>query len=336
MSNLIVRGRYMIAPEAGAKAKAHTRVTNFAKKLEDSYNLTLWGKRMVLAGAAQRPDIVASTLAAGDDRDALNALCETAMDAAKANVRREMGTALHSLCEQADQGLTVNMPSPYREDIDAYVSCMKAIGAKVIRMEEVVVVPHLNVAGRFDRLVEIDGTTYVLDIKTGQRLDYSWQSIAIQLAIYASAATIYDPEAQAHEPMPEVDQSRGIVIHLAAGEAKAIAYWVDLEVGRRGIDLTKLVLGCRSTKSIAQQFEQPADERSWVVDRVATIVAAGHGGDLVAAWPDDLPTLRASDAHTTAQLDEIAQLCTVVEAKHRMAFPVDRISHGVATIPIYI
>ena len=225
---------------------------------------------------------------------------------------------------------------PYREDIDAYLSCMKAIGAKVIRMEEVVVVPDLNLAGRFDRLVEIDGTTYVLDIKTGQRLDYSWQSIAIQLAVYASAATIYDPEAEAHEPMPEVDQSRGIVIHLAAGEAKAIAYWVDLEVGRRGIDLTKVVMGWRSTKSIAQQFDQPADERSWVVDRVTTIVTAGHGGDLVAAWPDDLPTLRASDAHTIAQLDEIAQICAVVEAKHRMPFPGDRISHRAAAIPAYI
>jgi hypothetical protein len=56
----------------------------------------------------------------------------------------------------------------------------------------------------------------------------------------------------------------------------------------------------------------------------------------VAAWPDDLPTLRASDAHTIAQLDEIAQICTVVEAKHRMAFPVDQSPQGTTAVPAYI
>ena len=337
MSELIVRGRYMIVPEDGGKPKAHTRVTNFAKKLEDSYNLTLWGKRMVLAGAAQRPDLIASTLAAGDNNAALNQLCDQAMDAAKANVRREMGTALHSLCEQADQGLTVQMPSPYREDIDAYRSCMASIRAKVTRMEEVVVVPDLNLAGRFDRLVEVDGITYVLDIKTGKSLDYSWQSIAIQLAIYAQATTIYDPSTQAHEPMPDVDQSFGIVIHLPAGEAQAVAYWVDLATGREGIGLTKVVMGWRGAKGIAKAFDQPPEFRHWVTDRIATIVEAGHGSDLVAAWPDGMATLRASTAHTEAQLGEIADICTVVEAKYRLAFPADReATKGTAAIPAYI
>lgn len=336
-NNLVVRGRYMIVPEGGTKAKAHTRVTNFAKKLEDSYNLTAWGKRMVLAGAAQRPDIIASTLAAVDDRNALNTLCEQAMDAAKANVRREMGTALHSLCEMADQGVAIDMPSPYREDIDSYRACMTTIGAKVLRMEEVVVVPQLNLAGRFDRLVEVDGKTYVLDIKTGQSLDYSWQSIAIQLAVYAQAATIYDPESETHEPMPEVDQARGIVVHLPAGEARAAAYWVDLEAGRRGIDLTSVVMGWRMTKTIASEVVvKPSELRTWVAGRVVAIVEAGHGSSLAAAWPDELPTLRASTAHTDEQLGQIADLCAVIEAKHRMPFPNDDPRRTAQPAPTFI
>ena len=35
MAPLIVRGRYQIVPEGADKPKAYTRVTNFAKKLED-------------------------------------------------------------------------------------------------------------------------------------------------------------------------------------------------------------------------------------------------------------------------------------------------------------
>jgi PD-(D/E)XK nuclease superfamily len=197
--------------------------------------------------------------------------------------------------------------------------------------------PELNLAGRFDRLVEVDGKTYVLDIKTGQSLDYSWQSIAIQLAVYAQAATIYDPESETHEAMPDVDQARGIVVHLPAGEARAAAYWVDLEAGRRGIDLTKVIMAWRTTKNIASEVvPEPSELRTWVAGRVTAIVEAGHGQDLAAAWPDGLATLRASAAHTDGQLEQIAQLCAVIEAKHRMAFPDDGPRRTAQPAPTYI
>jgi hypothetical protein len=336
MTDLVVRGRYQIVPEGGEKAVAHTRVTNFAKKLEDGYTLTAWGKRMVLVGAAQRTDIIASTLAAGDDKRKLDALTESAMDAAKANVRRETGTALHSLCEQVDAGMTVDMPSPWREDVEAYTACMQSIGASVSRMEEVVVLPDLKLAGRFDRLVKIRGTTYVMDIKTGANLSYSWLSIAIQLALYAEAATIYDPDTHKHEPMPRVNQERGLVIHLPAGEARAVPYWVDLAEGRRGIDLTRSVLAWRSTKGVAEpvavrrtdeiakamdtQEVPPSNMREYVVARVRAIVDAGHGADLATHWPFDVPTFKASDAHTDAQYAEILGACIVVEGRNQMPF----------------
>jgi hypothetical protein len=322
VTSLIVRGRYQIVPEAGGKPIAHTRVTNFAKKLEDGYTLTAWKQRNVLVGAAQRTDIIAATLAAGDDKTELNRLAEAAMDAAKANVGRETGTALHTLTEQVDSGMTVNMPSPWREDIEAYSACMAELGTTIRRMEEVVVIPDLKLAGRFDRLVDIDGTTYVMDLKSGADLSYSWMSIAIQLAIYARAETIYDPDTQTHEPMPSVDQRRALVVHLPAGKATATPYWVDLAQGRKGIELTNAVLKWRSTKDVAEPAANlRVDMRGYVVERVRCIIDAGHGEKLASIWPDGVPPLKASDAHTEVQYDEILAVCVLVEGLFGMPFP---------------
>jgi hypothetical protein len=303
------------------KPKAHSRVTSFARKLEDEFTLTKWKMRNVLIGAAQRPDIIAATLASVSYKGALDKLAEAAMDAAKANVGRELGTALHTLTEQADSGITVDMPSPIREDIAAYTQCLADLGVTVTRMEEVVVIPDLKLAGRFDRLINVMGTTYVMDLKTGADLSYSWNSIAIQLALYAQAATIYNPVTCTHEPMPAVDQRRGLVVHLPAGQATATPYWVNLAEGRRGIDLTKSVLGWRSTKGVAEAAVNLRGElREYVVAHVASILVAGFGAELAGCWPMDVPTLKAFDGHTEAQFDAILDACWRVEGDHSMPF----------------
>jgi PD-(D/E)XK nuclease superfamily len=320
---LLKNGRYQIVPKGGDKPKAHTRVTNFAKKVEDEFAITQWKMRSVLTGAAGRPDIIAATLAAEGNAKALNGLAEQAMEATGANVRREMGTALHSLTEQADAGtLEVAMlPEPYRADIMAYLSCMDSLGAEVVEMESVVVHPALGLAGRFDRIVRIGGRLYVLDLKTGADLSHSWLSISIQLAIYAGAATVYDPASQTHRPMPDVHQGRGVVIHLLPGEATATAYWVDLNVGRRGIDVTETVMRWRKTKGVATPASNPVAElREYVVAHVASIIDAGHGGDLAKRWPFDVPVMSKYEGHTEAQLDEILEVCWTVEGHHKMPF----------------
>jgi hypothetical protein len=326
MSDLIVRGRYQIVPEGESKVKPHTRVSNFAKKLEDGYTLTAWGKRMVLFGAAQRPDIIAATLAAGVENKAeLNRLAESAMDAAKANVARETGTALHSLCEQVDQGVDVQMPSPWREDVAAYRACLEDMGATVERCEEVVVIPDLGLAGRFDRIVKVADQSFIMDIKTGRDLSYSWLSIAIQLALYAEASTIYDHEKRSHTPMPPVSRQFGLVVHLPAGEAKGTPYWVDLNAGRKGVDLTKAVLRWRSTRDVADVMPTAsslaAPLREYVASRVAAIVECGHGDELAKRWPHGVPTLKASFDHTEAQYNSILGACTTVEGLMQMPFP---------------
>ena len=114
-------------------------------------------KRQVLLGAANRPDIVVSTLANSDNKRELDKLAEAAKEAAGANQARETGTALHRIIERVDSGETLDLPSPWREDVIAYVDCLATLGAEVELIEEVVVCPRLGLAGRLDRTVLISG-----------------------------------------------------------------------------------------------------------------------------------------------------------------------------------
>lgn len=323
---LIKNGRYQIVPDGEKKAKAYTRVTNFAKKIEDTFSLTRWQQRMVLLGAAHRPDIVVAALAAGDDREALNGLAEDAMEAAKANVARELGTALHRLCERVDAGEVVTLPEPWSTDIAVYTHALRQLGATVELIEAVVVYPRLKLAGRLDRTVVIDGERYILDLKTGADLSYSWGSIAIQLALYAGAATIYDPDTKQHTAMPRCNQERAIVIHLPAGEGKATPYWINLEAGRHGIWIVEHVLEWRrgvrhvaTTEPISHVARE--DVRAYVAARIRNIIDSGYGAELAQAWPANTPTLKASGTHSEAQLDLILVSCSLVEARHEMPFP---------------
>ena len=324
---LIKSGRYQIVPSGADKTKAHTRITNFAKKLEDEFNITAWKQRMVLLGAAQRSDITVAALAASDNRRELDSLAEAAMDAAKANVARETGSALHKLCERVDAGETLTLPEPWKADIEAYIACLAGLGATVEEIEQVVVCPKLGLAGRFDRTVVINDISYIMDIKTGKDLSYSWGSISIQLALYAGAATIYNPETKNHRPMPEVNQERGLVFHLQAGTAKCTPYWINLEDGRRGIAMVSHLLEWRkqtkgfATTATMPRFTAHADIREYTMMRCRYVIDGGHGAELARNWPDDVATLKSKDDHSESELDAILDVCDTIEARHKMQFP---------------
>lgn len=336
---LIKRGRYQIVPANGGNPKPHTRVTNFAKKLEDEYGLTQWKMRTVMLGTAMDAGIGAMALANSDDTRELDGLVEKAMNAARANVRRETGTALHRMTERVDAGEKGLKFGQYEKDMQAYTAALESIEARIELIEAVIVHEPLGLAGRLDRTVLLlapDGGSmaiggdppyrrYIADLKTGEDLSYSWGSIAVQLAIYAGATTIYDPKTKKHSPMVEVDQGRALVIHLPPGKGKATLYWVNLEAGRYAIELTqKLQAWRKGTKSLVQidpaPFVARPELREYTRDRVLFIISNGLGAELAAAWPHNLPTLKSSEAHTELQLDLILTLCDIVAGSHGLRF----------------
>jgi hypothetical protein len=250
-------GRYLIAPPDGGKAKAYTRATTIADTLDDRYNLELWKIRMTALGLVERPDYYASIASLPkDDKAKINQLCEKAIEAAKGSAGANLGTALHRFTERINRGEDVKVPAPWDADIEAYKRTLLAgdwWSLDRTLVERIVVHHELGVAGTFD-LVLLEGETgnrYIADLKTGATLDFSWGAIAIQLAIYAHADTLYNPVTETHEPMPAVDQDTAIVIHLPAGQATCTLYNVDIAAGWEACQHALWARGWRKRKDLA-------------------------------------------------------------------------------------
>lgn len=91
----------------------------------------------------------------------------------------ERGTAVHKMLEDYD---VLGVPG---EGLffEAYLSFLRRAKPKIIAIERFVFVEDPRYGGTLDRVMEIDGQTYVVDIKTGWPT--SWHEI--QLAAYARA-----------------------------------------------------------------------------------------------------------------------------------------------------
>ena len=346
-------GRYLITPADGGKPVAHTRATTWASTNDDQRNLTKWKLRTAANGIARRPDLLAGIVAAGDDdRSTLDRIVDQALEAGGSSTAANTGTALHKMTERVDRGEVFDIPEPHKSDVEAYTAALTKAGITIDLIEQICVCPELGVAGTFDRIVTFQGQRYIADLKTGRSLDYSWSTIAVQLALYAHASTIYDVATGTHSPMPEVDQERAIVFHLPAGSATCTLHWVDIEAGWRGALLAQEVRAWRKTKNLSQPLEAvvaplakprrtrkdsvlpapiveasaPAtadDRRAWLVTRILELLS--EHPDVVTTlaqhWPIGVPTLKSDHVHSVDELDAIAAVLSKVEAGAALPFP---------------
>ena len=114
--------------------------------------------------------------------------------------------------------------------VEIYDSTLTDAGITVLSdyIETTVVLDRHRVAGTFDRLVNVPGfeLPLIADLKTGADLAWSWRPFAVQLAAYARAEAIYvqgpasDGSQDVRHPMPPIERSRGLIIHLPVGEAR--------------------------------------------------------------------------------------------------------------------
>ena len=249
-------GRYMLRPPSGGKPVAHTRATTVAETLDDRYNLEKWQQRHVALGIAARDDLYALACShTADDKGPLNKLCEQAIEASKASSRANVGTALHRLTERLDAGEQFEVPDLWRADTDAYLAACEAHGIQTdpTMIERIAVIEGESepVAGTLDRVVTWGGRRFIGDLKTGRDLSWSWRAIAVQLALYAHGASLYNPETDEHEAMPEVDQERALVFHLPAGEGRCDVYTVDLVAGWEAAQQSLAVRAWRKRRDLA-------------------------------------------------------------------------------------
>lgn len=339
-------GRYMVLPPRETSPVGYTRATTVAKALDDQQGLIDWGKRTVALGLAQRPDLVALIQATNpDDKRTLNGICERAAEAGGATARRDLGTAWHSIAERAATEPDWIPPAPYDQDIIALRNALRIAGLEIVSgmNERMMVNDEWQIAGTAD-LVLTDGTDrFFADYKTGSSVELGSLGFAIQLAIYANCNNLYrqhptDPNLDVREPMPNINKSTGVIIHIQPGSGHCDLYWLDLEIGAEALELALGVRAMRKQKplvKIAPAVQVKAEKiverieaghitdraREAIVDRVKAIVESGNTDAILEAWPVDIPTPKSGHPYTIEQAERITAALSLVEKVFGLAFP---------------
>jgi len=244
-------GRPLVVPPKGGKPIAYTRATTIANSLDDPSALVAWKMRMAAIGLTMRSDILLSISAAQDDKMAVNAYVEEAMEVAGAKTQANIGTAIHALTEKLDLGQEIGpVPEQWAADIVAYEQTTAQLNIK--RIEQFCVLDKFKIAGTPDRLVEYKGELFIADIKTG-RIDHP-NNIAMQLAIYAHGLP-YDIDTASRGSWGDVNLQKAIIIHLPAGQGLCKLHFIDIEEGWKGVQFAMRVRKWRDKKGLVTQFE---------------------------------------------------------------------------------
>jgi hypothetical protein len=244
-------GRPLIVPPEGGKPRPYTRASTLAKALDKGEALSKWKQRQTALGLAARHDLFALVQALDpSDKGRLDEICEDALVAAGGSSGANLGTALHALTEAVDEGIEVQVTPELRATLDAYRARMD--GIKIIAREVFVVNDELEVAGSFDKMVEIGGEIVVADVKTGQWEPKYPHATAVQIAIYANGTPYGSEAGRAPQSIAQMGASldRGLMIHLPSGQAVCDLYWMDIKTGWT---MAKVATGVRrwySTKPI--------------------------------------------------------------------------------------
>ena len=297
-------GRPMVLPPTGgknAKRIAYRRTTTFVGCLDDMNGLLKWQARQVAYGMGQRKDLVLAAAAADpSDKKKIGEIADKAAEHAKgvAGDAAETGTALHSLTERIDRGLPLGViPAEYKADIEAY---RKATGhIEFSEIETFRVHDQWQVAGTADRIGTLRGRSMIMDIKTGS-IDYP-HKMAMQLALYARS-TRYDIATDKRITDAEpVDLTRGIIIHLPAGQGRCDLYEIDIAKGWGACLIARQVWDWRGTKGLTEIVnpdEDPPGPPTW-----ESLTSA-------AATVEDLRLIWKRAAECGAMTDALAALLT--------------------------
>jgi hypothetical protein len=233
----------------------YRRVTTFIDVIGDRTQLEKWKMRSVALGLLRQPVLMSEVSAVADDKRALDKVCDRALTAGGATEKRDHGKALHRLTELMDLGGNPTLTPADLADVKAYMKACADAGIRHLEIETTTVHDGWLVAGTFDRLVEIDGVRYIADIKTGD-IDFDTRKVAMQMAMYANGKR-YDLATGERSEL-QADPTRGLIIHLPAGEARCDLVWVDLELGHRYNHLAREVWKARDDGNTEVRTGAPA------------------------------------------------------------------------------
>ena len=330
-------GRYLIKTRTG-KETSFPRVTTIAKCLDDEGALTAWKGRMTATGLVHRNDLLVAASAALEDKGALDRIVQQAIEAAGASSKANIGTALHSLTQALDLGQQPAILPGLTADVDAYLAGVIKHGVIMDpRYVEVLLVNEkYEYAGTADRIARFSTRKkkQIFDLKTGS-IDYAMNAIAVQMAMYANAEYTYDWRTKECTPLPDIDKTRGVILHLPAGQGRLDLYEVDLVAGWEAAQMAMAVRSWRKRKDlhIKVHVEVAANDGIPPTAGVATSTAPDHNRDtaleriknLAPTWQDLLkrhwpfPGVKLPDFNE-AQLDVLLKQLDDLERESSAPF----------------
>lgn len=324
-------GRYLVVPPEGGKPVGYTRATTIAKTLDDTSSLMSWAERMTAIGLARRPDILAQVSDAENDKKQLNRLCEQAKEAGGATIRRDLGTALHSILERSWTDPDYVPPAAHVDDVTAVHASIETAGYRIVEgmNERIVVNDEHRIAGTFDLMLEHHtGRRLIADIKTGSTVAYSGLSFATQLTIYANADSLYtqgaapDGSEDVREPLPQLDTGHAIIIHVEPGSGQCTLHQLTLDPSI--LELAMTVRNVRKRRDLITELDadsQPEPQLTFTDGRDAWIRARidrirnSDPERLALRWPaDQVPPPKKIDRYDDQQIDLLIPIIDELEA----------------------
>lgn len=295
--------RYVLPDPVTGQQRSWTRVTTVAKALDDTYNIQQWQMRMVAFGIAISPHLVAQAasfrkedVVAGDDKNVrkdLQDIAQRALEAAGGDQGSRLGTALHNFTDRIDHGeRDVQAPPPYDKALHAYVQLIEQhrLQTNPEWIERIVVHPELGVAGKLDRLFDIEDHRELIvgDLKSQKTMDFGALGIAVQLACYANATYVWDVDAETYTVPPLRNRSTALVMHVPATRpGEATLYGIDIA---KGLEYLQLALAVRAARSSQRNLmwrvteplvaPEPYDERDRELKAIEMLSQATSRKDL--------------------------------------------------------
>lgn len=301
---------YPPGPEAHAgtpivELEGFTRASTLGNALEDATGLNRWRGGMVVFGMSRRKDLVLAAQAVPGTEDKklhrrpLYDIADKALEAAEASSAATVGTALHALTEQADQGTLAVDIGEYQPVLDVYLERMT--GWRVVRSETFVVSDYFHAAGTFDRLITptepmalvdqhtgeiitviMPGDLVVVDLKTSTTADYFGAKFFAQLAVYVTGQ-LYDrdPESPTYGARTPLGQRTdfALILHIpqggdADGEPVADWHWLDMRAGLALAQLACVNLETRK-KRFTRTHMRPVLAQPISADQAAADIRTG-------------------------------------------------------------
>jgi len=248
----------------GRRAKS---VTAVAKICPDDYALQQWRKRQVAIGMMLDIRLAERVAVDTENREAVDAVCEEAMQLAGAHHAANRGTQRHRAAELADLDGPL-LTDQQREDALAWRRTIEHHGIEIDRslVEGFAIWPDHGITGRFDRIARYRGRHVILDLKSGENAVKYPQSTAVQLALYARAPFISEAidvngdrsvVMKWQKPPADLDLSTGYVIYLSDGMDIGELWEINIEHGWLGAQHAMSIVDWRKGFRYGAELARP-------------------------------------------------------------------------------